>query len=94
MGLVRLLSEREHQTGPAEGLWWEVREAGARARTGEESYLVTSAHAASSRRVDSADGRERSVSGSSNTGISVPVAAPVELGGTILPSFGWTRNVL
>lgn len=60
-GLVHLLPEDEHQTGPAEGSWWEVREAGARSSMGEESCLVTSVHAASSRLVESTDSRERSV---------------------------------
>lgn len=59
--LVRLLPEHKHQTGPAEGSQWEAREARARASMGGESYLVTSAHAASSRLINSTDGRERSV---------------------------------
>lgn len=65
VGLVRLLSEDEHQMGPADGSQWEAREAEAKEITREESYLATSARAASCRLVESTDSRERSVFGQS-----------------------------
>lgn len=59
----------------------------------EESYLVTSARAASSGLVHSTDSRDPS-SGDPNEGISAAITAPVVPGDNILPSFGWTRNIL